>query len=370
MRVCGLKLKNFRNYSQLDIDFSRDINILVGHNAQGKTNIVEAIYLTAIGKSHRGNKDNELIKWQEDFFKVNTLIERDKHKYDIDLSYSKERKKRLKINGVSKDKLSSLMNYLNVVLFSPEELELIKGGPALRRRFLDVLLSQISPKYFHALQQYSKIINQRNAYLRELKLDLSKDKNLLEIWDMQLSKFGAEIVCKRVNILKQIVEKAKKHHLNISDGKETIDVSYISFFEDSSDVSEENLMEYLYNIFQKGRNNDIKRGHTLNGPHRDDLKISINNYDARIYASQGQQRSLALALKMAELECLEEDIKDKPVLLLDDVMSELDEKRRYFLLTEISGRVQTFITTTDLSFINIGKEEAQIFQVDSGCIIK
>lgn len=349
MYIREIELVNFRNYRKLKLDFAKDYNLIYGRNAQGKTNILEAIFLCSAGRSHRTSKDNELIRFNEEGYYVNLTVERRDGEKNIEILYKRNEKKRIKINGVSISRNGQLMGQLNTVLFSPEDLSLVKGGPAERRRFLDIAISQIKPSYFYDLQQYSKILTQRNALLKEIGSRSSgseKLKDTLEIWNENLAETGSRIILERSIYLSELSKKAYGWHNLLTGQKEKIEVIYCP----SIDISKCNgvneikakFLEYLNDEIEK----EIRSGMTMYGPQRDDVELKINGKSVKMYASQGQQRTAALTLKLSETELLKEIIGEYPVLLLDDVFSELDAFRKDYILASLEN-MQTFITSTE-----------------------
>ena len=367
MIVEGIRLINFRNYNNVGVGFSPGINILIGKNAQGKTNLLEAIYMCSTGRSFRTNRDREIINFQKYEAYVGTQLkigERDKL---TEIKLERDKTKRIKVNKIELKNYRELDTGLKVVLFSPEDLRLIKEGPSNRRNYLDMSISQIKPLYHYNLRRYNKILFQRNNLLKSFRFkgDLS---GLLDVFDMQLAKSGALIMLERDNYLKLLLKEATNIHTIIANGKETLDIEYNSSvtIEETLSQVETNLLESL----RKTRQKDIEVRTTEIGPHRDDFSILINGVDSKTYASQGQQRSIVLTLKLSEVEILKKDTGYYPVLLLDDVYSELDEDRRRYL-TELFSRMQTFITTTDAVEINgFERFDKEYFYVQEGCLYK
>jgi DNA replication and repair protein RecF len=360
--INNLKLKNFRNYSNLDIDFSDKYNIIYGENAQGKTNILEAIFLCASARSHRTAKDMELIKIGEEKYFIAIEFKKENGNSCIELNYCKEEKKRIKINEISVKKIGDLMGNLNAVIFSPEDLLIIKEGPSERRRFIDITISQIKPYYFYDLQQYGKILDQRNTLLKQIQEKIQL-KDTLEIWNEKLITVGSRIIKVRNDFIKRLGEKSKNNHYNLSGKKEKLDLKYNSSikFERLDDV--ENTFRKNLEVSEK---REIMKGTTIIGPQRDDYEIYLNDINIKLYGSQGQQRTSILSIKLSEIEIIKEETGENPVLLLDDVMSELDKRRQEFLLENLSD-IQTFITCTDneifLKRNYIGK---RLFKIDNG----
>ena len=334
MWIQNIKLNNFRNYEKLDISLGKNINIFFGNNAQGKTNIIESIFLCSMGKSFRTNKDNELIKIGENNSSVEVKYEKSDRKGKIKIELSN--KKNIYINDIKVKKLSELLGKINVVIFTPDDIDIIKGGPQNRRKFLDIMISQLRPNYMHILSLYIKTIEQRNNYLKQIK-EFGKDENLLEIWDEKLSEYATKIYVYRKEFIDKIINKIEKIHNEITLGKEKIKIEYVSNCQ-----SKENYIELL----KERRKLDIIKGYTTKGIHRDEFIIYINGKQLNIYGSQGQQRTTILSLKLAELKVIYDEIGEYPILLLDDFMSELDSTRRKNLLKNIKD-TQVIITCTD-----------------------
>lgn len=343
MKVTKIILRNFRNYVNLTLDFTDSINIFIGENAQGKTNILESIYYGAMGHSHRTNTDTELIRWQEEGASISIFFSRLSIENSLLFKFSTQQKKEIISNHYA-IKPKQLMGLLNVVLFSPEDLMLIKGMPAMRRRFLDMEISQVSPAYYQQLLKYNRIVAQRNTLLKKIRENKEKP-DMLDAWDEQLSVVASQIVKKRQEAIKKLAMLANLMHRKITDSKENLTVIYQKHGIDA--VNNNSLAEEYKSKLLQCRQNDIWRGSTSVGPHKDDLILSVNGINLRTFGSQGQQRTGVLALKLAELEFIKSETGEYPVLLLDDVMSELDASRREHLILFIQDRVQTFITATE-----------------------
>ena len=358
MIIKGLELNNFRNYDFLNITFDKGTNILYGDNAQGKTNILEAIFVSATTKSHKGSKDKDMIRFGQEEAHIRTYLEKEGMEERVDMHLRSSKSKGIAISGQKIKKASELLGLLNVVFFSPEDLNIIKNGPAERRRFVDMELCQIDSFYLYNLNHYNKIVNQRNKLLKDLFFhpDL---KETLSIWDAQLVSFGSKIIERRIAFASQLNEMLYEIHKKLSGGKEELRVIY------EPDVTIEDFTEKCKHNQEK----DIKLKQTTTGPHRDDFSFMVGDIDIRKFGSQGQQRTAALSLKLAEIELVKKIAKDTPVLLLDDVLSELDSNRQNFLLNSI-GEIQTIITCTGLDdFINNRFEINKIFKVVEGTVI-
>lgn len=347
MRIKQISLHNYRNYTALSLSFTHNLNIFLGQNAQGKTNIIEAIYYAAMGHSHRTTIDHDLILWEKPQAKVNLTFERMMVENKLSFNFSTEKSKEI-IYNEHPIKQKDLIGIINVVLFSPEDLSLIKGAPSGRRRFIDIEISQASPIYYKQLVKYNRIIAQRNMLLKKIK-ERKSSKDLLESWDTQLAVIASDLVLKRLDAIKKLNMLANLMHRKISKNKESLEISYVvSGLEDN--IVPENLNTWYNNKLSETREIDIIRGNTSIGPHRDDIILKVNNINLRSFGSQGQQRTGVLALKLAELEFIKSETGEYPVLLLDDVMSELDANRREQLLLFIRDKIQTFITATDLNY--------------------
>lgn len=346
MKVKTLSLINYRNYEDLKIDFINNINIFIGQNAQGKTNIVEAIYYAAMGKSHRSNNDQELIKWQKNNAMIKLDFTRLEIENNLNFQFKLAQNKEIIYNSHN-IKPKDLIGLLNVVLFSPEDLSLIKGAPAGRRRFLDTEISQANPAYYKQLLQYNRIILQRNNLLKKIK-ERKAVKDLLDSWDEQLVILAEKITKKRIESVKKLNMLANLMHRKISTNKENLEISYdINGWDNDENLK---LLDFYYKKISENRELDIIRGSTSIGPQRDDIILKVNNVNLRTFGSQGQQRTGVLALKLAELEFIKSETGEYPILLLDDVMSELDFNRREQLLSFIKDKIQTFITATDRNY--------------------
>lgn len=340
MYLSNIKLNNFRNYKSLNLDLSENINVLLGKNAQGKTNLLEAIFFCGIGKSFKSVKDKELIKWEEESGKIEIEIQKKYRKQKIEINLSKSLKKNIKIDGISIIRIGDLLGEIPVVFFSPDELKLIKESPEERRKFMNISLSQTDKKYFYLLRRYEKILANRNKLLKETK-DIEVLRQTIDIWDRVLVDVAEKIIKERERFIKEITPFAEKALDYISGGKEKLRVEYKGLKSENQTYSEILAKKLKQNIEK-----DFKLGYTSIGPHRDDIDIYLNEIEVKNFASQGQQRTVALSLKLAELEIMKQKTGEYPILLLDDVFSELDSERRERLL-KFTTRTQTFITCTD-----------------------
>ena len=365
MYVRTLELRNYRNYSILKLDLNKGLNIFVGENAQGKTNIAEAIYYLSSMRSHRTNKDKELIMWDKERAYIRGDIEKAVGSHSLEFLLNSEGKRGIKVDGLKATKGSEVFGTVNVVIFSPEDLKLVKEGPSLRRRFIDGELNQIRPKYHHALAQYNHVLLQRNNLLKSIGRSPSL-KLTAEVFSEQLAEYGSFIAEARIEFIKKLSLIARLVHRKITNGREEIEISYLNASSDKIDRNA--IKEDLYKYYIEKINEDIEKGYTVKGPHRDDIMIKINGIDARIYGSQGQQRTAALSLKLSELEIIKSEVGEYPVLILDDVLSELDVSRQQFLL-EALKEIQTILTCTSLKEIkDFHFENKDIFNVTSGKI--
>lgn len=357
MIIESIELKNYRNYDELHMEFSPGTNILYGNNAQGKTNILEAVYVCCTTKSHRGSKDREMIHFHEDESHIKLTIRKNEVPYRIDMHLKKNKAKGVAINGIPIRKASELFGIVNVVFFSPEDLNLIKNGPADRRKFIDLELCQLNKLYVHSLVSYNRILMQRNKLLKDLFFHPEYEETL-DVWDMQLVQYGREIIRYRRDFIEQLNEIIHRIHLRLSGEKEHLVIVY------DPNTSEELLEQGI----KRSRPQDLKQKTTLVGPHRDDIGFFIDEIDIRRYGSQGQQRTAALSLKLAEIELVKKLVRDYPILLLDDVLSELDGERQNHLLSAIN-HIQTVITCTGLEdFVNNRFQIDKLFRVVEGTV--
>lgn len=359
MVIKSLKLKNYRNYELLDLTFDPKTNILYGDNAQGKTNILEALYLSGTTKSHRGTKDRDLIQFGSDEAHLETVVEKRGTEFQIDMHLKKNSPKGIAINKIPIRKASELFGIIHFIFFSPEDLNIIKEGPSGRRRFIDLELSQLDKVYLSNLSNYNRIINQRNSLLK----DIYRQENLMEtldIWDMQLVEYGTKVIEGRKKFIQKVNNIISIIHEKLTGGKESIRLTY------ESSVGNLTLEQAL----KKNRERDMRMKSTSVGPHRDDLCFMVGTLDIRKFGSQGQQRTAALSLKLSEIELVKSLIQDTPVLLLDDVLSELDKHRQNYLLDSIHD-IQTVITCTGLDeFVNHRFSINKIFHVKNGQVAK
>lgn len=358
MYIEQIALNNYRNYGALDISFDKGTNILYGMNAQGKTNILEAIYMAATTKSHRGSRDKEIIKFGEEESHIKLLVRKNDISRRIDMHLKKSKNKGVAIDGLPIRRSAELYGLLNIVFFSPEDLSIIKNGPVERRRFMDMELCQLSRLYYSNLSNYNKVLNQRNNLLRQIYFNKSLI-DTLDVWDEQLMSYGIKVIKERENFIEMLGDIVRDIHKGLSGEKEELKIVY------NKSVDENDFAE----ILKSKRDNDCKYESTQYGPHRDDITFFINDMDVRLYGSQGQQRTAALSLKLAEIELVRRIINDSPVLLLDDVMSELDSGRRNALLDAIKD-IQTIITCTGYDdFIRERITIDKIYYIEAGSAV-
>ncbi len=349
MRVKKVVMKDFRNYRHETIEFNDGINVIIGENAQGKTNLLEALYLCAALRSFRTRKDSELVNFDASFgyIKMNfesQPMDEEKEKVEMEMVFSADQKKRVKRNGLSQTRISDVMGTFKAVLFSPEDLKIVKDSPAERRQFMDSEMMQVSPKYYHTLLQYQKNVKQRNQLLKKTSFS---DEEMM-VWELQLAEYGAQLMMQRFYFLKEIEDFAVNIHKQLTEDREQLNLGYepgIPLSAGWYNASKEVLMDQIMAQLKKNRVSDQMRQTTGKGPHRDDISFQINKMDVRQFGSQGQKRTVVLSLKLAVLEWMKEKAGEYPVLLLDDVTSELDEKRQRDLLDYLKP-VQTIITTT------------------------
>lgn len=355
MKINSLKLKNFRNYDFLDLEFDQATNIFYGDNAQGKTNILESLYLVGTTKSHRGTKDRDMIEFGQDEAHIETVIEKKGINYQIDMHLKKNSPKGIAINKIPIRKASELFGIVNIVFFSPEDLNIIKNGPAERRRFIDLELSQLDKVYLSNLANYNRIVNQRNHLLKEIGFQ-SGVMETLEIWEMQLVDYGNKIIERRQKFVEEMNEIISNIHKKLTGDRENLQLIY--------EPSNGNIS--LEKALEKNRERDMRIKSTSVGPHRDDICFMVGDLDIRKFGSQGQQRTAALSLKLSEIELVKRAINDTPILLLDDVLSELDKHRQNYLLDSIND-IQTLITCTGVDdFVNHRFSINKVFHVQNG----
>ncbi|GAA3629037.1 DNA replication/repair protein RecF [Lactobacillus hamsteri] len=362
-------VQNYRNLKEINTRFDPNVNIFIGKNAQGKTNLLESIYFLALTRSHRTNSDRELIAFDKEY--ANLMGRVHKSQLDLDLRVLITKKgKKVWVNRVEQAKLSKYVGQLNAILFSPEDLDLIKGAPALRRRFMDQEFGQISSEYLYFASKYRQVLMQKNTYLKRLAKGETNDQIFLDVLSDQLAGVAAEIISRRFKFLKYLSHAASDAYEHISLASEKLSIAYHpSVSGIKADDTTEQMYQKLQESYRKNKANEMRKGTTLSGPHRDDIQFKLNGKNAHLYASQGQQRSIALSIKLAEIQLVHHLTDEYPILLLDDVMSELDHGRQSALLNYIHGKTQTFITTTDLEGISWDIiKQPKIYHIQSGKI--
>ncbi|MFC0525946.1 DNA replication/repair protein RecF [Pontibacillus salicampi] len=370
MHIEEIALKQYRNYKDLHLQFDDKVNVIIGENAQGKTNLMEAIYVLAFSKSHRTPRDKELIMWDEEYGKIKGNVFKRKRKFPLEIVVSNKGKK-AKLNHLEQKRLSDYIGALNVVMFAPEDLNLVKGSPQVRRRFIDMEIGQIQPAYIYHLGQYQKILKQRNHLLKEHQRKDKKDRTMLQVLTEQLIEHAATIVERRFKFLHLLRQWALPIHDGISRHLEELEIAYDASLDVSEGMDLSTMVKVFQDKFRDVEQKEIERGTTLVGPHRDDLIFYVNGKDVQTYGSQGQQRTTALSLKLAEIELIHSEVGEYPILLLDDVLSELDDYRQSHLLHTIQGKVQTFVSTTSVEGIEHETlQQADIFYVTEGQVTK
>lgn len=370
MHIEEITLTNYRNYQKLELNFANKVNVIIGENAQGKTNLMESIYLLAFTKSHRTPKEKELIRWDEEYAKIEGRVKKRNQSIPLEIVISAKGKK-AKLNHLEQRRLSDYIGNLNVVMFAPEDLTLVKGPPQIRRRFIDMELGQIQPRYIYHLGQFQKVLKQRNHLLKQMQRDRSMNRVMLGVLTEQLIEHASTILERRFAFIELLRKWAKPIHHGISHELEELEIVYspsIEVLEGSSKEKIESSYQVKFNQFIE---KEIERGTTLLGPHRDDILFYVNGKNVQTYGSQGQQRTTALSLKLAEIDLIYSEVGEYPILLLDDVLSELDDFRQSHLLNTIQGKVQTFVSTTSVDGIHHETlEKADIFKVHNGTVTR
>lgn len=360
MYLKELYIDNYRNLCKQKIEFVDGVNILYGLNAQGKSNLLESIRLLSVGKSFRNSKNNELIRFGEEYFYLKAIVVEEDDERKIEISFKRNENRNIKINGNRLKNISELLGNVLTVVFSPEDLNIIKQGPSIRRRYIDSCISVMRKSYLFNIIQYNKILNNRNKILKNIKIS-AQNKDILDIFNEQLIDYGSKIILTRQQYINNLQIYVKKILSEISN--EDIELKYLSNININSYDSINEIKQKFNEKLKKDITADIRYCSTQSGPHRDDIKIIINGYDSRIYSSQGQQRTAALCLKLAEFEMLKKETGKRPILLLDDVMSELDLKRQMYILKKLSG-VQAFITHTNKNDLHGDK----FFEIAGGVV--
>ncbi|MCS4485825.1 DNA replication/repair protein RecF [Staphylococcus americanisciuri] len=371
MKLKTLQLENYRNYEQVLLQCHPEVNILIGENAQGKTNLLESIYTLALAKSHRTTNDRELIRFGEEYAKIEGELSFRYGNMQLTMFITKKGKK-AKVNHLEQSRLTQYIGHLNVVLFAPEDLNIVKGSPQVRRRFIDMELGQISSLYLNDLSQYQRILKQRNHYLKQLQLKRQKDTTMLEVLNQQFATYAVKVTLRRQRFIEELEKLAAPIHSGITNGKETLTLRYIPSIKlQDTPQDEDDLINEVFELLQTSLTKEIERGVSMQGPHRDDLGFNVNEMDAQTFGSQGQQRTTALSIKLAEIELMHQEVGEYPILLLDDVLSELDDSRQTHLLSTIQHKVQTFVTTTSVDGIDHEiMKDAKVYQIEEGNIKK
>ena len=376
MFIKSLKLKNFRNYTEVNLELNSKKILIIGKNAQGKTNLLEAVYYLSALDSIRAKTDSELIKWGEDFCNIKAEIKKFDIDIDLEININPPNRKKLKVNGLNKNKSSEFISNISAVCFTVNDLLLLRGTPDDRRKWLDNAISQIFPAYIERLNKYNKIKTQKNNYLKNLKGNLNADTSMLDIWNEQLAVTGSNLIFIRLNFLYELQKIAIKKHKQISNS-ENLTVFYNSSIIGEINCSEkfpynnEYILENFKQKLEEKKPEEIIRAQSVVGPHRDDVSFFINDNDAKKFASQGQQRTIVLSLKLAELELIKEKINTNAILLLDDVLAELDDLRQNFLLDAIGNETQTIITSVDtLHFKEEYLKNVEIFEIKDNKVLK
>ena len=375
MFIKKLGIKNFRNYSDIEVEFNSKKILFIGKNAQGKTNLLESIYYLSTLDSLRAKTDSELIKWEEDFCNIKAEIQKFDIDIDLEVNINPPARKKLKVNGLTKGKSSEFISNLSTVCFTTNDLLLLRGTPDDRRKWLDLAISQIFPAYIERLSKYNKIRTQKNNYLKELKGNINADTTMLDVWNEQLAITGSNIIFIRINFLHELQKIAKEKHNQISNS-ENLSIIYNSTIIgditacEKFEFNNEYILENFKQKLEEKKLEEIIRGQSVVGPHRDDVSYFINEIESKKFASQGQQRTIVLSLKLAELELIKEKINTNAILLLDDVLAELDDLRQNFLLDAIGNETQTIITSVDtLHFKEEYLKDVEIFEIKDNCVV-
>ena len=371
MRITKLHLSNFRNYEDTSFQPEGGMNILIGQNGQGKSALLESVYLLATSKSHRTSRDSDLIRIGSDWARVAAEVDREeREEVLLEMTLSRKDKKSVRVNKVRHEKIGDIVGQLNAVIFSSADLDMVKSDPSHRRRFMNLEISQVSPQYVYALGRYKRVLEQRNTVLRESRQGRVNDK-ALEVWNNQLAEYGSIMIERRLMFIKRLSEIAEPVYNRLAGGGENLEVNYNPNVRLESGMSHQEIRDSFSKEIEDATQNDLIRRTSTKGPHRDDICFKVNGLELRAFGSQGQQRSVALAVKLAEIELIEEMIGEPPVALLDDVTAELDDERRRQVFTLTFSNCQTFATTTSSNEIPteiVGKSE--VFEVISGTVRK
>lgn len=372
MYLKSIHLRNYRNYEQLELCLNQGVNVFLGANGQGKTNLLEAVYYLAVGSNFRGNRDQELIRWQQEYFRIHGQLVRENSSrvYDLEVYADQQKKKQIKINGVKAKSNAELYGNLQVVLFSPDDLRIIKGAPAERRKYLDTEICQLNRSYYRLIRNYERVLQQRSNLLKDIRYR-QQGQDQLAVWDDYLLDYGSKIIFQRIQFLKRLIPMARKVQQELTENNERFTVTYQSSLGAIGDFSVAEIQAVYRQVLQQRRQEEIQRGINLWGPHRDDLIFYLNGRELKRYGSQGQQRTGILALKMAEIQIFYQHNQEYPLLLLDDVMSELDDKRRAYLIDLVNqNKIQTIITGANIELVAQKISKDEVFLIKEGKIIK
>lgn len=375
MYIKKVKLENYRNYDLSEIEFDKNINIILGENAQGKTNLLDSLYISSFGKSFRTSNSNEIVNFEKDYCKIRTYFNKFDEDEEIEIYIDKKSKRAFKLNGVNLKKYTQVIDNILTVIFSPEDLKIIKEEPEKRRKFIDKEISQLKISYLDNLIKYKKVLSQRNAFLKNIKEN--KKTEIKEVFDIQLVNYGSQIIYERINFIKKLEKISNELHNKLTGKNESLQIKYLSDIplnnlsteENDKEINIEKIKGSYKKEIEKNKNRDFLYKTTSKGPHRDDIKVEINGIDARKYGSQGQQRTAALSLKLSEIIILKEEKNESPILLLDDVFSELDISRQSFLVETLKD-IQIFITTTEISNEILEKlSDIKVLKIKKGNLI-
>lgn len=346
MHIEKIKIENFRNYHEEEVIFHEKVNVIIGDNAQGKTNLLESIYVSSLGRSFRTTKDKEMIRFEQPYSRIIATYNSEGQEKKVDIGFNKEGKKEIRVNNIKVEKMTEMLNHFYVVVFSPDDLKMVKEEPEKRRNFIDRELCKMKISYLNNLVQYKKVLMQRNAYLKSDK----KDRQAMQVWDDELSYYGARVILQRQTFVEEINLISREIHKKITQGKEFLEIKYQPSVkpEETAEGNIEHLIEKMQQKLSETYKSDSYAGNTGVGPHKDDLLILINGIAARQFGSQGQQRTAALSMKLAEINLIEKEKGEKPILLLDDVLSELDGDRQKYLIEALSES-QLFITAAEIN---------------------
>lgn len=366
MYLKSIQLENYRNYAHLSLNFSKGLTLLVGENAQGKTNLLEAIFLLSMAKSHRTHKDQELIQWEQDLARISGIVENKNFEFPLEIVIH-PKGKMARYNHLNQERLSQYIGKLNVILFAPEDLSLVKGSPQQRRRFIDAELGQVQGVYLQLLVDYQRLLKQRNAYLKQAREGMAFDALYFDILTENLVDLAIKIIDYRLSFIQELEKISQVIHAHLSDQRDHLTIAYQSSSSRLDYQKKESLKEQFIDLFRQSFDREKAQALTLYGPHRDDLIFNINGNNAQQFASQGQQRTIVLTMKLAELDYIYQATGDYPVLLLDDVLSELDDQRQLLLMQMIAGKVQTILTTTSVHSIALEKVHPyEIIEIHQG----